>query len=800
MRTAATTAILSAAIAGFGLFSAPWARGQAQPQPPAAAPGAGPNAAAPNAVADKAAANLPVRQVVLYSSGVGYFEHFGSVNGNGSTELRFKTQQINDVLKSLILQDLDKGKVGVITYPSQDPVAKTLRSFQVDITSNPSVAQLLGQLRGARVTVTAGGQPVTGTVLGVEKKPRAVGDDKDGKNGRVVDVWFVNLITDGGIRSVSLEDVATLELLDPKLRDELNRALAALAAARDTDTKPVTINFAGAGERRLRVGYVVETPVWKTSYRLQISSPADAPAKAAAAAPIDPAADALRKRIADAEAAVKSLKEQLGENHPSVKARQRELEALAAQAKPGEGDKANTGQLQGWAIVENQTDNDWTDVQLSLVSGRPISFIQDLYQPLYIPRPVVQPELYASLRPQTYDAGLSAGKKMEKFGAEAGERDEQRDNLRRNAPAAKARQAAGGQGGGGSLFSSADKAQDAPAEAMDLADSVSSVASAAKLGELFQYTVGNVSLPRQTSAMIPVVTDPVEVEKLSIYNLNVLPGNPLLGARVKNTTGKHLLQGPITVLADGKYAGDARIDDVPPGQERLISYGIDQQVIVQAKNGESRSSFVAAKIVKGVLELTQKEVVSQEYVAENKGDADKTLLIEHARMGGDWKLTAPAKADETTDSLYRFKGKVQAGKGTQLQVVQELVHLRQIAILPMDPNSILTYARVGDGIPKEVSDALTKAAALKQTLAETQRQIQERTNRIAQVTEQQNRLRENLRTVAQNTDYYNRLLAKLNDQETEIEGYQKEVSTLRQTAETQRKAMEDYLNGLTVGG
>ena len=90
-----------------------------------------------------------------------------------------------------------------------------------------------------------------------------------------------------------------------------------------------------------------------------------------------------------------------------------------------------------------------------------------------------------------------------------------------------------------------------------------------------------------------------------------------------------------------------------------------QQVLVQAKNNEQRSTLVAGKIVKGTLQLTQKEIVTQDYAAENKGDADKTLVIEHGRLGGEWKLTAPAKADETTDSLYRFKGKVAAGKGGQ---------------------------------------------------------------------------------------------------------------------------------------
>src|SRR4051812_20624796 len=92
-------------------------------------------------------AEVPVRAVVLFSSGVGYFEHFGVVKGNTATELRFKTSQINDILKSLVLQDLDGGKISTITYPSQDPVEKTLKSFQVDINSNPPLADLLNQLR-----------------------------------------------------------------------------------------------------------------------------------------------------------------------------------------------------------------------------------------------------------------------------------------------------------------------------------------------------------------------------------------------------------------------------------------------------------------------------------------------------------------------------------------------------------------------------------------------------------------------------------------------------------------------------
>jgi hypothetical protein len=333
---------------------------------------------------------------------------------------------------------------------------------------------------------------------------------------------------------------------------------------------------------------------------------------------------------------------------------------------------------------------------------------------------------------------------------------------------------------------------------MDPSASVSSIASAAKVGELFQYTVGSVSLPRQTSAMIPVVTDPVEVEKLSIYNLSVLPKNPLLGARLKNTTGKHLLQGPITVLDAGAYAGDARIDDLPPGQERLISYGVDQQIIVQAQNNQSRSSLTAGKIVRGTLHLVYKDVIAQDYVAENKGDKDKTLIIEHARLGGDWKLVEPAKADETTDTLYRFKGAVASGKGTKLTVKTELVRNEEIAILNWQSPDIISFSNTS-GLPQPVRDALLKVASLQQEQNETTRQIQERQNKINQISQEQTRLRENMKTVSQNTEYYTRLLKKLDEQESSIETLQKEIAAQQKTLEKQRKDFADHVNALSVG-
>src|SRR5258708_2333955 len=180
--------------------------------------------------------DVPVKSVVLFSSGVGYFEHTGTVKGNGSTVLHFKTDQINDILKSLLLEDLDGGKGATVTSRSQAPTARPLKSFQVATPTTPPLAELLNQLRGAQLTVATVNGPVVGTVLGVEKKRKIVGDKE------AIDVWVLNLRSGHAIRPVSLDDVQSLEMDDAKLNQELDAALVALAQERHQEKQPVEIH------------------------------------------------------------------------------------------------------------------------------------------------------------------------------------------------------------------------------------------------------------------------------------------------------------------------------------------------------------------------------------------------------------------------------------------------------------------------------------------------------------------------------------------------------------------------------
>jgi hypothetical protein len=677
---------------------------------------AGPVLAQPPVTQPSVRTDLPVSTVMLFSSGVGYFEHVGSVRGNATTELRFHPNQINDILKSLVVEDQGGGRIGAITYPSQDPVDKTLRSFQVDITANPSLADLLTQLRGAGVTVQVQGERLSGTIVGVEKRQKQTGQ------GAPVEVAVLNILTGATLRAIELQSITSLTFDDPTLQAELTRALTTLTQARDQDRKPVTINFGGTGDRRVRFGYVVETPIWKTSYRLLM----------------DP-----------------------------------------------EGDR-----LQGWAIVENQTDSDWNGVSLSLVSGRPISFMMDLYQPLYARRPTVVPELYASLRPQLYDAAIAEERQRVEFAAAA-------------APTA-----GGGRGGGIMTDSLRRRAlelnavittgvSDGLMAKTSYGQSVQAIANTARLGELFEYRIGNVTLARQKSAMLPIITDSVSLERVSIYNPSVLEKYPLTGVRLRNTTEKHLPQGPVTVLDGDSYAGDARIDDVPPGQERLLSYGIDLDMLIDATKNTQTSAIVTARILKGVLTIDRRLLATREYLADNKGDRDRTLIVEHPVRQG-WKLVDTRKPAETTQSLYRFQGAAPAKKVTVLTVREEMIRGESMAILPMDIDVLLTYSRTGE-IPATVRDALARAIQLKRAIVDTERQLAERGQRVGEITAEQTRIRENMKTVSQSSQYYQRLLAKLNEQESLLEKLQEERDTIGRRRDIERRALEEYLASLTIG-
>jgi hypothetical protein len=227
-----------------------------------------------------------------------------------------------------------------------------------------------------------------------------------------------------------------------------------------------------------------------------------------------------------------------------------------------------------------------------------------------------------------------------------------------------------GKGGGWSLGD----------EELNLSKGVTSAATASKLGDYFQYAIDHaVSLPRQKSALLPIVGKDVEGERVSIYNERTHPKFPLLGLVFKNTSGMHLTQGPITVYEGSTYAGDARILDLQKDERRLLSYAIDLGTEVQAVPSSDNGRITSVKIVKGIIYTQTKVKDTKTYTIANRNDTDRTLLVEHANRT-DFKLTSEDKPWETASDVHRFKVTAPAGKTTKYTVSEEKDFGSQVTI------------------------------------------------------------------------------------------------------------------------
>ncbi len=678
---------------------------------------------------------IPLKRVVLFNSGVGFFEHSGTVEGNAKIDMRFNVRDINDLLKSMVVQDFDNGQISTVTYGSKDPISKTLKTFAVDLTSNPTMGQLLAQLRGEQVEVEAPGKTL-GVILGVEVRKKKVGENE------LQEVEFLNLVTEAGLRSIALEQITSIRLTNKTIDEELRKALTLLASSLSTDKKTVSLSFTGEGKRRVRVGYIQETPVWKTTYRMI-----------------------------------------LGDEKPV---------------------------LQGWAIVENTSEQDWSNVDLRLLSGRPISFTMDLYEPLYVPRPEVELELYASLRPQTYGQDLDRREKefaaLRQADANAVAGIGERRALARDEQAQNRAMAKAAPGAPPMLAAAAKPAMEAMDGVEEKAERggswagpgrVRSAAATGDVGESFEYRISApVSLPRQQSAMLPIVDEEIQAEKVSIYNPRVHAKHPLAGLRFTNSTKLHLMQGPITVFDEGAYAGDAKIEDIPPGSQRLLSYAMDLDTEVAPQSKSQPDELLSVKVVKGTLHASRKYVRSTEYTVKNSGRKAKKMLIA-APFDHNWKLTKPAEPAEKTRDQYRFVVEAKPGEPTKLVVEEERTDTQYVALTNIDDGTIRFYLGA-PVVSEKVKMALAEVVKRKQEIAQTVFARQQAEQRIAAIEQDQARISRNMGQLDRQSDVYKSYVKKFSDQEAEIEKLRGQISEMQAREQSLRKALDEYLIGLDL--
>ena len=451
--------------------------------------------------------------------------------------------------------------------------------------------------------------------------------------------------------------------------------------------------------------------------------------------------------------------------------------------------------LQGWAMVENTTDEDWNGIHLGLVSGRPISFIQDLYQPLYLPRPVVQPDVAASPTPQTHGDDMQAG------------------NLLADVPApamAAPQSGAGGFPGAATneqkrvpvtgsvnLLSKSNATNSLSVDAA--ARSVTAQAQGASAGELFAYNVTTpVTLPRQEAAMIPVIAQGVTADKVSLYNADTDPRYPLNAVRLKNTTGLHLKGGPITLFDGDTYAGDALVEDVPPGDTRLISYAVDQSITCERQDTTQNETRTTLIIHEGVLAVTVRERSETNYHFKSKSAEAKTVLVEHP-FDAQSALVAPAKAAERTPALYRFAVAVPAGGVASLKVVTEKPVASTVGLFDGDLGQIAVYADESD-IPAATRTALARIVAQRRHLQNLSNQAAAADARVAEIGREQDRIRKNMAALDHASLLYKRYVAELDAQETQIAALRADAQHLRTEADAARTTLRATLDTLEIGG
>ncbi len=646
------------------------------------------------AVTTGSSADLPLVGVSLYSSGVGYFVHRGTVTGDAALDLEFDLSSINDVLKSLTVYDPSTSGVSV-SYDSEDTLDRTLKSLKVDLSGAPSLGEMLAGLRGASITVLAP-EKIEGRILGAERV-----DSETGEN------WHLSLMTASGIRRISLAEVVSLSFSDSALAADLTRALDVLSKGSGGNSRKVRLSLPGKGTREVTVAYVLPVPVWKASYRLD-----------------------------------------LGRDKPA---------------------------FQGWAIVDNAGSADWKAVRLALMSGKPVSFVQNLYNPFYLERPVLPLSIAGFAEAQTYDSGyesLAAEYDYDEYSyaKSAAPAAPSQSVMRESAPAA------------GASFGVAG-----------------SVAKARAAGELFEFTLpGAVTLDRRMSTMVPLVDAEVTAERVSIFSGSGVSGggsaHPMLAARLENTTGMKLPAGPVTVFDGGTYAGDALLEFLPEKDARLLAYGEDTAVTGWSSRSASQET-VSVKVLKGVMTISRKRITATAYTFENSSTRARKLVLEHPITGGA-TLSATAKPDEQTDSLYRFTVAVPAGKGATFTVREETPVSETVALDRLRTDALLVYSTNRE-LPEAVRNAIAKAVEFRRRADDAQTDLTDLQGRRADLVREQERIRLNLAAAGNTTQQGKEYLARLTQSDAAIADLDKKIDGAKKSLADANAAYQGYLAGLS---
>ena len=622
--------------------------------------------------------DIPLKKVTLYSSGVAHYVHEGTVTGSGNIELLFSPAQINDVLKSLVVMD-PGAKSLAVNYQSEDTLRKTLESLKIDLSAATTLYDILKAQKGAEVELFTPHQ-IIGKILSVDKN-----------SSKETDTFFISLAAKDGIHIIAFSDIQSFTFTDKKRNEDLNTALALILDASAKNRKKLDIKIDAQGERKIGLSYVMEAPVWKASYRLDMGT-----------------------------------------------------------------DKAA---FQAWAIIDNSTDLDWKNITLTLTTGRPVGFTQNLYAPYYTYRPEVPLAIAQAAEAETFD---SADRAVEYAAA---------------MPLAEKRSAMMKKEAYGYTVAGYDEAEYDDLQEKNDSAYFENQAEAGNAGEMFAFTPSKpVTLERQQSMMIPLTLVSLPAEKYSVfssipYNERV---NPKFCISIENTSGLKLPAGPITVLDGGEYSGDALLEFLPEAEKRLIAYGDDIEV-TGSKRADSTRTIETIKMADGVMTTSYRQVQSTTYLIRNANKKERTVIVEHAKNAG-FELTTKQALAETTANKYRFKFKAAGNTGTELKVEEARTYQSTQKIFDMNSNTFISYT-TGSEIPEKVRKAFASIITEKEKVTAAERALKTLQDHQTEIGKEQDRVRRNLEAVGSESQQGRAFLTKLLKLETELDELKTDITT-----------------------
>ncbi len=645
------------------------------------------------------AAELPVRTVILYKHGVGFFEREGALGPGESARLDFNANEMNDVLKSLTVQDRSGGKIAGLRYDSMDPLSRKLAEFPFHLGDGQPLSGTLDQLKGARVELRLGNDTLSGVIVGARIEDAGLQPARE----------FLSLfLTTGEMRTVDLSAVSSVRFSDPELQREFQQYFEALVSARSKEKRSVYIDSSDAKQREVVASYMIPTPVWKSSYRLILTD-------------------------------------------------------------------SGKATLEGWAIVDNTTGEDWNKVQLSLVSGRPISFVSALYAPKYVTRPTADLPDDAAAAPVINAAGYAMGVGFAGGvgGGGGGGRGGRAIAMEKAAPAAPP-QAPFTPGTGNAL-----------AEQLGIS-TVGAQAAASELGELFEYRMSQpVTIRKDESAMLPFLQQPIEARKLLIYS-HTGSEHPTNSAELINSTGKTLDGGPITVFDGGAYAGEALMETLKQSDKRLISYAVDLGTRITEAFDSKAAIVTEIHAEHGILTAELSADETRNYTIRNVDRKAKTLIIEHPLRYGYTVLNQ--KPIEKTSTNSRFQIALAADSTQQFPVQEKRLYSQTYQVSNLNPDQILVYVH-NMNLSDAGRRALQQVADQKNQIAENDRDLRDAGTQIADLTSDEDRIRRNIESLnnvsgqqqqvqnyARQLDQHEQQLAALRDKQAEL---QKKKSALQ---------------------